>query len=48
MTFRKLITLASNLGKVQAWTDSGTAGYAMHTMNMFGQSRSGFMRNRYS
>ena len=46
-TFRKLISLASNLGLVQAWTDGGDAAYTIFAMNRFGQSRSGFVRNRY-
>lgn len=46
-TFRKLISLAGNLGLVQAWTDGGDAAYTIFAMNRFGQSRSGFVRNRY-
>lgn len=48
MTFRKLISLSSNLGQIQAWTDGGDAGYTIFAMNRFGQSRSGFVRNRFS
>ncbi|MGW6932131.1 VWA domain-containing protein [Lentzea sp. NPDC054927] len=48
MTFRKLISLTSNLGLVRAWTDRGDTGYTIFAMNKFGQSRSGFLRNRFS
>ncbi|WP_086666786.1 VWA domain-containing protein [Lentzea kentuckyensis] len=47
-TFRKLISLSSNLGQIQAWTDGGDVGYTIFAMNRFGQSRSGFIRNRFS
>jgi Mg-chelatase subunit ChlD len=48
VTVRKLISLASNLGLVRAWTDTGTAAFTAHALNSFGQSRSGFVRNRFS
>ncbi|MCP2244077.1 von Willebrand factor type A domain-containing protein [Lentzea aerocolonigenes] len=48
VTFRKLITLANNLGLTQAWTDAREGVYTVFAMNRFGQSRSGFLRNRYS
>jgi Mg-chelatase subunit ChlD len=48
VTVRKLISLANNLGLVQAWTDSGNTAYTIHAMNSFGRSRSGFVRNSFS
>jgi Mg-chelatase subunit ChlD len=48
MTIRKLISLTSNLGLVQAWTDGGDAAYTIFAMNKFGQSRSGLARQHYS
>jgi Mg-chelatase subunit ChlD len=46
-TFRKLISLAGNLGLLRAWTDGGEGAYTIFAMNSFGRSRSGFVRNQY-
>jgi hypothetical protein len=50
VTFRKFITLASNLGQVRSWSDHrdhNTLRYTTYAMNQFGQVRSGFIRTRY-
>ncbi|SFR30061.1 Secreted protein containing Ig-like domain and vWFA domain [Lentzea waywayandensis] len=46
VTFRKLMSLTANLGTVRAFSDTGDA-VAVHVLNAFGQSRSGFARNRF-
>jgi uncharacterized protein YegL len=45
VTFRKLISLADNLGRRTVWGEdlgSGPLGYAVYAMNTFGRVRSGF------
>ncbi|MET9229265.1 VWA domain-containing protein [Lentzea sp. NPDC003310] len=46
VTFRKLMSLTANLGTVRAFSDTGEA-VAVHALNAFGRSRSGFARNRF-
>lgn len=48
VTFMKLISLTKNLGLLRAWSDSGNQAFTEYALNRFGQTRSGFARNRFS